>query len=151
MQLLGRLDPSVEGEIQAIPWSLNVLEDSAWQKLAMQDVMKADMLIIATNGLRPITPVVLRWLETAIGRLRGKEAAIISIRCGPELAVDRNTACQAAIKSAVLKAELIYFTAGMPSESEGFQQRLQQRADTMTPVLNKILHQQTSLRLTEKN
>lgn len=150
MQLLGRLSLGEAGEIQAIPWSFNVLEDCAWQKLAMQDVVKTDMLVIVTNGLRPITPAVLRWLETAIGQLRGKEAAIVFIRCAPDFQTNSDKACHPAIQSAVQKAGLVYFTTSLPSDSEEFQQCLQHRADMVTPVLDKILHQETSFKLKEK-
>ncbi len=154
MQMLGKLalNRDAETEIQAVPWSLNILEDPGMQKFATQDVMNADMLIIVTGGEPVVSPSVMRWCEDVIRQLSGKEVAVVSLQGSQKLPHGNGPDFLEVIRSAALKAGLAYFATGIQLGHEVLFQRMQQRADMMTPVLDKILHQQTSLQVTgERN
>lgn len=148
MQLLQGMTRSLDGagEIQVLPWSFNLLADEEWQPLAMNDAEKADLLIIAMSGLRTCAPAVLCWLETAIGRMHENDAAIISLGSLEQSQQSSGLALQKAIQTVAQKAGLAYFSTIIQFNHEDICQRMQQRADMVTPVLDKILHQQTALR-----
>jgi len=153
MQLLQGMTRNLDGggEIQARPWSFNLLANEEWQPLATIDAEKADLLIIATSSLRPPKPPVLRWFEAAIGRLHGTDAAIVSLQGQEENPQGNGPTFQEAIRTATQQAGLAYFSTIMQLNHEDIFQRMQQRADEVTPVLDKIMHQQTSLQVTESN
>ncbi|MGV3754778.1 MAG: hypothetical protein ACO1QS_05305 [Verrucomicrobiota bacterium] len=138
-------------EVQAVPWPFHLLADEEWQPLANEDAEKADLLIIATSELHPPTPAVLRWFEATIGRMRGTDAAIVSLRSPEANPHGGGPAFQEAIRSAAQQAGLAYFSTIMQLNHEEICQRLQHRADMMTPVMDKILHQPTSMGLTGAN
>lgn len=153
MQLLSSMNQHLKGEaeIEVIPWSFPLLADETWGKLAGADAAKADILIIATTGLHPFPLTVLTWVESIIDQLRETDAAIVSLQCQEEIASGSATACNEAIRNATRQAGLAYFATVMQFNQQDIFKRMQQRADMVTPVLDKIMHQQTSLQATEEN
>ncbi len=153
MQLLQSITRNMQGDgdLRVLPWSFHLLADEEWQSLANDDTEKADLLIIATSELHTPTPTVSRWFETAIGRMRGTDAAIISLRSPDENPRGGGPAFHEAIRSVALQAGLTYFSTVMQFSHTEICQRMQQRADFVTPVLDKILHQPTSLHVSEEN
>jgi hypothetical protein len=152
MQLLSSMNQHLTGEaeIEVIPWSFPLLSDETWGKLAGADAAKADILIIATTGLHPFPLTVLNWVESIIDQLRETDAAIVSLQCQEEIASGSAAACHEAIRNATRQAGLAYFATVMQFNQQDIFKRMQQRADMVTPVLDKIMHQQTSLQATEE-
>lgn len=140
-------------EFQPLPWSFYLLADEDWRDMAAKDALQADMLIIATSGLRAVSPAMLPWFEDIIRQLPGKEAAVVLLQGSQNHAGSNGPDClEEVIQSAVRKAGVAYFTTGVRLDHEGLLQRMQQHADMVTPVLERILHQQTSLHVAgEKN
>lgn len=153
MQLLQSITRNMQGagDLRVLPWSFHLLADEEWQPLANDDAEKADLLIIATSELQMVSAVVLGWLEGAIGRMRGTDAAVLSLRSPDENPRGSGPAFHEVIRSVALQAGLTYFSTVMEFSHTEICQRMQQRADTVTPVLDKILHQPTSLRVSGEN
>ncbi|MBI3418405.1 MAG: hypothetical protein HY043_24205 [Verrucomicrobia bacterium] len=127
-------------EFEPLPWSFEELGDVYWREVAARDAAEADILIIATSGLRPLPPAVEQWAETVINRKRGTSAAIVAL-FGPEEDPDGAGSTRLeAIQTAAQQAGLDFFAPTPRHELNQAMDRIHQRAEMVTPVLEGILH-----------
>ena len=128
-------------EFQPIPWSFNLLADRDWREVAASEMVKADMLIIATSGQRSLPSEVGRWTEAAIQQKRGRPAAVVAL-FGPEDNPDPAGSPRLEyIQRAAREAGLQFFAPTARSELIDTIEGIHRRADAITPVLAQILHQ----------
>ena len=146
MRVLGDLGKRLGDEIefQPLPWSFDLLADVNWREVAASDAVKADILIIATSDSNPLPSAVGQWAEAAISQKRGTSAAVVAL-FGSEENPDRAGSFRLeAIQTAARQAGLDFF-APVPRDELGEAiARIHQRAETITPVLEEILHQHHS-------
>ena len=138
-------------EFEPLPWSFDLLADQNWSPVAASDVTSADILIIATSGPRPLPPAVVQWAEAAISRKQGTAAAVVAL-LGPEQNDDEAGPSRfASIQLAAHQAGLAFFTpTPHPEINEAFA-RVHQRAEMITPVLEKIFQPRFTARQWEQN
>jgi hypothetical protein len=129
-------------EFQPLPWSFDLLADTDWAKVAGDDAVNADILIIATSSADPLPPAVGRWAEAAISRKQGTAAAVVAL-LGPEEQPDgHDSARLAAIRAAARQAGLDFFAPAPSGELNEAIARIHQRAEMFTPVLEGISRHQ---------
>lgn len=134
-------------QFEPLPWSFDLLADVDWRAVAASDAVNADILIIATSDAQPLPPAIGRWAEDAIHRKQGTAAAVVAL-FGPEGNPDgAGSARLAAIQAAAQQAGLDFFAPTPSHELNEAIARIHQRAEMVTPVLEKILHQQPVPRL----
>jgi len=125
---------------QILPWAFRLLNDEDWHGEAATDAIAADILIIAASTAPPLPLNVSRWLDPVIHRKRGSDAALVAL-LGVEEDSDRRDATELldAIRQAAGRAGLDFFPASPRSRVEEIVDRIQERSETVTPVLEKIL------------
>lgn len=131
-----------EIELKPLPWSFDLMADADWLTAATSDAAKADILIIATSGPNPLPPSIGRWAESAIERKRGTATAVVALFGPVENPDGSGSARLEAIHAAALRAGLAFFAPTPRHELDEAINRIRQRAEMVTPVLEKILHQQ---------
>ncbi len=141
MRLLSNVGKELGGEIefQPIPWSFDLLEDMDWRDVAASDAVNADILIIATSDADPLPPAVGRWTDTAF-RDNRRSAAVVAL-FGSEENSDRYGSSRLhAIQTAAHREGLDFFAPTPRQKLEEAITRIHERAETITPVLEGILH-----------
>lgn len=139
-RLGGELGESVE--FQPLPWSFELLADTDWAKVAADDAVKADILIIATSTAHPLPSAVEHWAEATIHRKQGTWAAVVAL-FGTEGDLNRDGAAQLeAIRTAARRAGLDFFAPALRQEIDEAIARIHQRSEMLTPVLEEILQRQ---------
>ena len=129
-----------EIEFQPIPWSFDLLADVDWSAVSASDAVNADILIIATSDTEPLPAAVGRWTENAIDSKRGTVGAVVAL-FGPEENPDRfGSSRLLAIQTAAHRAGLDFFAPTPRQQLEEAITRIHKRAETITPVLEGILH-----------
>jgi hypothetical protein len=138
MHLLGNLAKGLgeDTEFQPLPWSFRLLADADWSDVAANDAVKADLLIIASNGPEPLPPSVVRWVESVISRKHGTNAAVISLTDSAESPSQRNSFSLKAIQTAAHQAGLDFFAPTLRRKFDKAIERIQHYADTVAPVLD---------------
>lgn len=138
-------------EFEPLPWSFDLLADQNWSQVAASDAIRADILIIATSGPRPLPPAVVQWAEAAISRKQGTAAAVVAL-FGPEENDDEAGPSRfASIQWAARQAGLAFFTPPRHPEINEAIARIHERAAMITPVLEKIFQPQLTARQREQN
>ena len=141
MRLLSNLGKELGGDIefQPLPWSFDLLGDVDWRAVAASDAVNTDLLIIATSDTDPLPPAIGRWTDTAI-RDNRRTAAVVAL-FGPEEKSDRfGSSRLLAIQTAAHRAGLDFFAPTPRQKLEEAISRIHERAETITPVLEGILH-----------
>lgn len=141
MHLLGNLAKGLgeDTEFQPLPWSFSLLADADWSSVAANDAVKADLLIIASNGPEPLPPSVVRWVESVICQKHGTNAAVISLTGSKTDTSHHSSPCLKAIQTAAHQAGLDFFAPTLRRKFDETIERIQQYADTVAPVLDIVL------------
>lgn len=130
-------------EFEPVVWSFDLLSDPEWRAAATSDALKADILLISTSSPNPLPEAVERWVEDALGRKRGTEAAIVAIFGSEDYPDAAASPRLQALETATRQAGLDFF-APQPrherTELDAILERIHQRAEMVTPVLAEILH-----------
>lgn len=129
-------------EFEPLPWSFDLLDDQNWSEVAASDVIQADILIIATSGPRPLPPAVVQWAEAAIRQKQGTAAAVVALFSSEEKDNEPGSSRFAAIQAAARQAGLAFFTPTPHHEVNEAIARVHQRAEMITPVLEKFFQPQ---------
>jgi hypothetical protein len=132
-RLASRLGNKIE--FHPIPSAFNLLDDVDWRTVAASDAIKADILILAVNGGGTMPSSVKRWTKEVIRHKHGTTAAVVALFDTVENA-DRET-----IKEWVSEAGLTYFAPLTHVELHESVSHLDERAETITPVLEHILEE----------
>lgn len=70
--------------LRPLPWRFDELESVRLRALALADSPRADVFVIASSGVRPMSPRLREWLEIAFSERREKPTAVIAIGQGAE-------------------------------------------------------------------
>ena len=128
-------------EFEPLPWSFHLLAQVDWREVAALDAVRADILIIATSNTRPLPAEIEQWAADAIGQKQGTVAAVVAL-FGPEENYDdpdeAGPSRFASIQLAARQAGLAFFTPAPHPEMNAAIARIHQRAEMITPVLEKI-------------
>ncbi len=127
-------------EFKPLPWRFDLLSDEDWHEVAALDAVRSDILIISTSSAHPLPPTVGRWVEDVISRKHGRASAVVAL-FGPEECPDDGASPRLqAIQSAAQRAGLDFFAPVPRHELDRALDRIHQRAERITPVLEHILH-----------
>lgn len=136
MRVLTNIAASTDApiEFEPMPWPFNLLEDVDWYRVAASDVVKADILIIASSAkVGPLPSAVGRWTEAAIRQKQGTSAAVVAL-FGPENYPDDETSPRVdSLRSAAAEAGLAFFTPVHRRELVSTLAEIHRRAETMDP------------------
>jgi len=127
-------------EFQPLPWLFGLLADVDWREVAASDAVSADILIIATSSTNPLPQAVGRWGEAAISQKRGTHAAVVALFAGGEYPAGSGSSQLEAIQMAARQAGLDFFAPAPHLELDVAVERIRQRAEMVTPLLEEILH-----------
>ena len=126
-------------QFQPLPWSFDLLADLDWREVAASEAVRADILILATSSANPLPPAVGRWAAEAIHQKRGTSAAVIALFGPEENPEAAGSSRLEAIQVAAQQAGLDFFAPAPRGDLDEAIQRIHQRAEMVTPVLEKIL------------
>lgn len=129
-----------EIELKPLPWSFDLLADADGRKAATSDAAKSDILMIATSGPNPLPPSIGQWAESAIEQKRGTATAVVALFGPAENPDSAGSSRLEAIHAAARRAGLAFFAPTPRHEIDEAIERIRQRAEMVTPVLEKILH-----------
>lgn len=132
-------------EFQPVPWSFDVLADVDWRSVAANDAVQADILIIATSDASPLPSAVGRWADAAINRKHGTAAAVVALFGSEENPDGAGSSRLEAIQLAAQRAGLDFFAPTSRRELDESIAIIHRRAETITPLLEGILHYHPSL------
>ncbi len=130
-------------EFEPVPWSFELLSDVNWREVAASEAVKADILIIASSGARPVPSEVARWTEAAIQQKQGTAAAVVAL-FGSEENPDRDGSPRLEfIQKAAREAGLDFFAPARRLELDEVLAGIHRRSEMVTPLLAEILTQQS--------
>jgi len=129
-------------KFEPLPWSFDLLTDVDWREVAASDAVNADILIIAMSSAHPLPTSVGRWAEDAIDRKRGTTAAVVALFGSEENPDGADSLRVEAIQTAARQAGLDFFAPAPNKELNETISLVHQRAETVTSVLEGILHHQ---------
>jgi len=138
-------------EFQPIPWSFDLLADVDWREGAASDAVRADILIIATSSPSSLPSAIGEWAKSAINRKRGTSAAVVALFGSDENPECTDSTRLEAIQAAAREAGLDFFAPTRPDELGPVIARVHQRAETVTPVLEEIMHHEETASRSEQN
>ena len=148
---MGRVECPEDLSLRVQFWRFDLLQDTELRMLATADIGVSDIVIIADSSDLPLEPLIQGWLAQGLGDRRDKDTAVVAlfgpakIPDGPDS--DRLQFVQAASRDAGLN-----FFAPMPQTPDSSIlriERLQRRADAITPTLDQILHRQETTTYTD--
>jgi hypothetical protein len=147
MHVMANLGEGLGSDIafRPIPWSFELLADPDWGAAAARDAASVDILILATSDTQPLPAAVARWVEAAIGRMRGTAAAVIALFGPTENPDGPDSRRLQAIQAAALGAGLDFFAPSPRHEPDETIARIHRRAELVTPLLDGILHQRPAV------
>ena len=127
-------------------WSFDLLKDPVWNDLAAREGSDADILIITTSSANPLNPFIEQWVEDVISRKKGTAAAVVALfGCAEDPDAPGSSRLES-IRTAAKLAGLDFF-APAPAPRHDLEHaidRIHRRAETITPLLQEILHRQSS-------
>jgi hypothetical protein len=127
-------------EFQPLAWSFHLLNDPDWRELAVGDAARADMLVVTSTSPAKLPPAVESWVQTSIGRLRGREAAFVALLGPDECPAGIGSPALAEIQVAAVMAGLAFFAPDPWRDVDEAFQEIHRRAETVTPLLHGILN-----------
>ncbi len=144
MRVIGDLAKALGNtiEFEPTPWSFDLLADVDWREVAASDAVRADILIIATSGARPVPSEVERWTEAAIQRKQGTAAAVVALFGAEEDSVYDRSPQLAFVQNAAREAGLDFFAPAPRRELDEALAAIHRRSQMVTPLLAGILAQQ---------
>ena len=133
-------------QFQPLPWSFDLLADVDWRQVAACDMVKADILIIATSDSSPLPPAVGRWAEAAIHSKQGSAAAVVALFGPEENPNGAGSSRLEAIQRAALMAGLDFFAPEPRHELDEVIAGIHHRAEMVAPVIEELRHHPSALR-----
>lgn len=145
MHLLAFLlsDQNGQAPTSTVLWSFKALTDGDIRALASEDARQADILVIVTKGLEPLSTSARQWFASAVLQKRGTDAAVVCL-CGAEDASNQTPWLELPfIAKLVEQSQLTLFTSTIRLKSDALFEQYQHRAAVRTPVLSHILERKT--------
>lgn len=141
MGVLNKLAKRIGNEIDfvPIPWSFNLLDDVDWKAVAASDAVKADILILAVSSGGTMPSFVERWTKDVIEKKRGTTAAVVSLFDTGQMPHGTVSSHLKTIEEWVHRAGLSFYAPAVHSEMEKTVAHLDERAEKITPLLERIL------------
>ena len=142
MRVLADLDQGLGDavEFQPMPWPFDLLTDAGWRDAALSDAINADIVIITMSAPGPLPVAMERWIEFTTSRKRGTDAAIVALLGSEDNPDGIGSLRLAAIRTAAQRTGLDFFAPAAHQELNEAVRLIQQRAETVTPLLHEILH-----------
>jgi hypothetical protein len=141
-QLLGDYD------FQCSWWKFDHLHDPAVCEQAADAAANANMVILSLRGDKDLPPVFKAWLQGWASRRDNHKSALVML-CGGSEQSDGARRLQAYLHQVARQAKMDFFanTFELPKIDPPLYslEALQRRAETVTPLLEEILHQPTSI------
>lgn len=142
---VGVLDRLAEGfggavDFQPLPWSFNLLADPDGQAEAAGDLVKSDILMLATSSVNSFPPNIEQWVADAIQRKHGTGAAVVALLGREERPEALDSVRLTALKTAAHRAGLGFFAPKRCHQHEETISEIDQRAQAVTPILQGLLH-----------
>jgi hypothetical protein len=148
MRILGDVADNFGGDIELRPqlWAFRFLETPDWRALAAKDVLNADMLIISTSSEIELPTAVRSWYNSCLAQRCGANLAVIALLGRPDKLDEPYSARCQFIKHAASERSCDFFApAPHPEDSlDSNIANIRHRADTITPILDDILHLPTA-------
>jgi hypothetical protein len=145
MHLLAFLlsDQGGQAQTSTVLWSFKALADSDIRAIATEDARQADILVIVTKGLEPLSTPARQWFESAVMQKRGTDAAVVCLS-GAEDAYNQSPWLELPfIAHLVEQSQLTLFTSTIRLKSDALFEQYQHRADARSLVLNHFLERET--------
>jgi hypothetical protein len=148
MHILGDVADNFGSNIELRPqlWAFRFLDNPDWRALAAKDVLEADMLIISTSSENELPAAVRNWFNSCLAQRCGADLAVIALLGSPDKLDEHYSARFQYVQRAVSEASCDFFApAPHPEDSlDANIENIRHRADTVTPILDDILHLPTA-------
>ena len=139
---MGRTEAPEDLVLRVQFWRFDLLHDTELRLLATADIGVSDIVIVADSSDLPLDAVIQGWLAQGLEDRRDRDTAVVAL-LGPALSPDGPDSERLQfIQSAARDAGLNFF-APMPQTPDSSIlriEKLQRRADALTPTLEHILH-----------
>lgn len=121
-------------------WKLSHLADETLFDQAVDDALNANMIVLSLHGGEPeFSPATQRWIDGWAHRGEHQKCALVTLFVDPSVREESSPLCARLRQSARL-ARMDFFT-NMAEAAAGLTvERVAERARTLTPTLNEILH-----------
>jgi len=95
-------------KLEAKCWRFDLLEDDAWLELAVEEGIKADLLILSASSKSELPAAVQGWIKACLVLKRGSEAAVVGL-FGTEEEMDQAASGLQFLRRATEKCGLVFF------------------------------------------
>jgi hypothetical protein len=133
-------------ELRPQLWRFQFLEDPDWRTLAAKDVLNANMLIISTSSENELPAAVRSWFSSCLTQRRGANLAVVALLGTADKMDEPYSPRFQLVQRAVREASFDFF-APVPHPEDSLDASIasiRHRAETVTPILEDILHVPTA-------
>jgi hypothetical protein len=133
-------------DFQVSWWKLDHLENLKLCEQAADAAAAANMVVVSLRGNHPLPPAFDRWLQIWTPRRASQKSALVMLLGANEQDPDESRRLQARLHQLARQAKMDFFAHAyeLPAPELSFSiESLTQRARTVTPVLEEILHHPT--------
>lgn len=133
-------------ELRPQLWRFQFLEDPDWRTLAAKDVLNANMLTISTSSENELPATVRSWFSSCLTQRRGANLAVVALLGTADKMDEPYSPRFQLIQRAAREASFDFF-APVPHPEDSLDASIasiRHRAETVTPILEDILHVPTA-------
>jgi hypothetical protein len=133
-------------ELRPQLWRFQFLEDLDWRTLAAKDVLNANMLIISTSSENELPATVRSWFSSCLTQRRGANLAVVAL-LGTADKMDEPYSPRFQLIQRAARETSFDFFAPVPHPEDSLDASIasiRHRAETVTPILEDILHVPTA-------
>lgn len=128
-----------EIEFHRTPWVFKALNELRWQEAATLEALKSDVLIIAIHHDFTLPETVCEWFEAVVRRKKGHDSRVVVLLEAKESKDPESPSRLEQLGRACREADLDYMVLTPRVLVDEAFAHIQDRADTVTPVLEQIL------------
>lgn len=107
-------------EVKPFPWSFELLTERCWREVAEEDVLLADILIIASIHAPSLPTAVEQWTQAMVSQKKGTDAAVVALFDMEGFWAQGNAARVEALRVAAHQAGLAFFASGISHRLDSF-------------------------------
>jgi hypothetical protein len=133
-------------ELRPQLWQFQFLEDPDWRTLAAKDVLNANMLIISTSSENELPAAVRSWFSSCLTQRHGDNLAVVALLGTADKMDEPYSPRFQLVQRAAREASFDFF-APVPHPEDSLDSSvasIRHRAETVTPILEDILHVPTA-------
>ena len=135
-------------DFQCSWWKFDHLSDATLRQQAADSAAEANMIVLSLHARNDLLPVHKAWIEDWLPRRDNRKAALVALVAGIDRPESGAGPMLAYLQKSARQAHMDFFTHAFDlprSAGEVSPQKIMERASTMTPLLQGILHQRVPL------